>query len=1070
MKRLAMRISRFKLIPASLLSAAVFATTLLSPAPVMAATGDNIPDSFLLGRNANGEPCAASRTWNDPRVTRYDRTYAITCRGVAAGRSQGTLMVINADYPLKRPDEVCADPKAIDITGIGEAKARQCFDKQQGIPQVSASFKRGKLLYRGDAAFTATGPMEAGLRTLAGLAAPIKDRYADNTASIVASALPTVAVPAAVTGATVHENFIPEVVLSNGILLNQQGSFVEASRMLNDGLSRLNIETLAFTRAEFYLEAAIADSNIGQFAAADEHFSDARALLTGAAADKVSAFLLRKLSTYEALDAINRRQYSRALIALQAGETNDNPLMNTATLSTLNQAVSTNAGGAASAVVDRGELSSKLLEAQRNWAASVAYLGVGKADKAEESLDQAVSYVDMLQKSVRADSLLSIKARIQRQNGRLLARDGKNEEAVKSFDCALALLQGIVLTDTGECKFDLRASASLLAASGAGVFAGPVIADTQLERASLLSRDRNVSRDDVIKAYSSAIDSLLAASDVGERQPVELEPYFNILVAQHTANPNAPAAELYFKAIQSVGEPAVARQLAQLQTVVTGDNALGAKVRDRSELERRVIQLRYQIASSSTLDAAAIADLDTQRQTAENQLIEINTELAADPHFRMVDDQLVKVADIRAALNSGEYYLKITQLKQHAYAIVIGKQQTFLYRIEAGSDDLTTIAKRVRGSIRDNSGELPFFDVPAAYALFHLISGPAEKTLRLAKTLIIDPSGPLENLPAATLVTSADSVRAYMKTRDAAPYDYSHVDFVAYRSDVYYALSPRSLLISRSLPPSRAPKPFIGFGENATPPASRDSYAGLKISFGGCQMDYNEFLGIMAANKPVSAREIGLAATALGDVGAPEVTEAAFTDTALMANSDTGAYEQYQVVHFATHGIPESALGCARVPPSLITSVAPIGASGAVVSDGFLTFPEVAQMRFDANLVVLSACDTAAGVSGTLGRLSGQDESAATLDGLVRAFITARARAVLATYWNVPASLDTDHLIQTFYGSGRLYDMATALRTAQTRLIGQPQTSHPYFWGAYVLIGDGSKSMLSPKDMTTASR
>jgi CHAT domain-containing protein len=119
---------------------------------------------------------------------------------------------------------------------------------------------------------------------------------------------------------------------------------------------------------------------------------------------------------------------------------------------------------------------------------------------------------------------------------------------------------------------------------------------------------------------------------------------------------------------------------------------------------------------------------------------------------------------------------------------------------------------------------------------------------------------------------------------------------------------------------------------------------------------------------------------------------------------------------------------------------------------------------------VLSACDTAAGVSGTLGRLSGQDESAATLDGLVRAFITARARAVLATYWNVPASLDTDHLIQIFYGSGRLYDMATALRTAQTRLIGQPQTSHPYFWGAYVLIGDGSKSMLSPKDMTTASR
>ncbi len=1064
-----MRVSSCKLLSASLLSTAIAIAGLA--APVQAAPA-NVPDSFLLGRNANGEPCSASRTWNDPRASRYDRTYAITCRGVAAGRSQGTLMVINADYPLKRTDEVCADEQKIDVKEIGDVKARQCYDKQQGIAEVSASFKRGHLIYRGDAAFTATGPMETGLRTLAGLSAPLKDRYEDNAPSIIATSLPAVAAPDQTTAtAPTRENFIPEVVLSNGILLNQQGSFVEASRMLNDGLSRLEPDTSAFTRAEFDLEAAIADSNIGQFAAADSHFSDAKSLLATAGADKVSAFLLRKQSTYEALDAINRRQYSQALTALQAGETNENPLMNTATLSTLNQAQAGSAGGAASAVVDRGELSSKLLEAQRNWAASVAWLGVGNAPEARKSLDQAVTYVDMLQKSVRADSLLSIKARIQRQSGRLLARDGKNEEAVDSFDCALALLQGIVLTDTSQCRFDLTASAAMLSQNGAGVFAGPVIADTQLERASLLSRNKSVDREIVIRDYSSAIDSLLAASDVGERQPVELEPYFNILVAKAKADPGSDAAELYFKAIQSVGEPAVARQMAQLQTVVTGNTALGAKVRDRSELERRVIQLRYQIASSSTLDAAAIADLDAQRQAAENQLIQINTELAADPQFRLVDDQLVKIADIRAALKPGEYYLKITELKQHSYAIVIGKYQTFLYRIEATTEDLTKISQRVRLSIRDDSGQLPFFDVPAAYALFHLIAGPAEQTLRLAKTIIVDPSGPLENLPAGVLVTSSDSVRNYMKGRAANPYDYSRVDFVAYRSDIFYALSPRSLLISRSLPPSSAPKPFIGFGENAPPPAQKPAYAGLKINFGGCQMDYNEFLGIMASNKPVSAREIGMAARALGDADAPEVTTTAFTDTALMAASDTGAYEQYQVVHFATHGIPESGIGCSRIPPSLITSVAAPDASGNIVSDGFLTFPDVAQMRFDANLVVLSACDTAAGVSGELGRLSGQDESAATLDGLVRAFITARARAVMATYWNVPASTETDLLIQTFYTSGRIYDMSSALRTAQTRLIGQAQYSHPYFWGAYVLIGDGSKSMLSPETkVTTASR
>ena len=1047
------------------LLAAVLGLALTVP---VRATETSAPDSFLLGRDANGEPCTASRTWNDPRVSKYDRTYAIICRGVAAGRSQGTLMIINADYPdaLK---ENCAQDQAAEIKDIGQVQARQCFDGQQGIPLVSASFKRGKYLYRGEAAFTATGPMEAGLRTLAEVAPPIKDRYQDDAASIDPASLPAAPAVSTASAAVGTDSFLPEVTLGQGILLNQQGSYVEASRMLNDGLSRLRPDTATFTRAEFDLEAAVADSNIGQFASADAHFGDAKALLGDNAADKVGTYLLRKLSTYEALDAINRRQWNDALAALQSGEIATNPLMDTATLATLNQSSSSNRASGSTAVVDRGELANKLLEAQRNWAASVAWLGAGDNDKASGALDQAVVYVNLLQQSVRADSLLGMKARIERQRGRLLARQGKTKEAIASFDCALALLQGGVLKDAGGCQFDLAPSAAILSVTGTGAFAGPVIAETQLERASLLSRDTSLSPDNVITAYSGAIDSLLASSDVGERQPVELEPYFDILIRKAAADPASGADELYFKAIQAIGEPAVARQVAQLQTVVTGDSALGAKVRDRSELERRVVQLRYQISTNATLDAATVADLDQQRQTAENELIAINTQLAADPHFRMVDDQLVKIADIRAALKPGEFYLKVTQLKQHAYAVVIGRGETFMYRIAVGSDALTTISNRVRMSIRDDSGQLPYFDVQAAYALFHLISGPAETKLRLARAIIVDPSGPLENLPASVLVTSADSVKRYLASSKTAPYDYSHVDFLAYRADVYYALSPRSLLISRSLPPSQAAHPFIGFGQNAPPPADLASYAGKTINIGGCPMDYGQFLGIMAANKPVSAAEIGLAANALGVSGAPEVTGADFTDTALMRNSDAGAYEQYQVVHFATHGIPESKLGCADVPPSLITSVAPIDASGQIVSDGFLTFPDVAQMRFDANLVVLSACDTAAGVSGQLGRLSGQDESAATLDGLVRAFITARARAVMATYWNVPASGETDQLIQTFYSTARIDDMGSALRRAQTVLIGQPQYSHPYYWGAYVLIGDGSKSMLSSPPITTAS-
>ena len=1029
------------------------------------AQGD--PDSFLLGRDANGEPCQAKRSWDNPHISRYDRSYVITCRGAAASRSQGTILVVNTHYGKPNEDNPCGDEQDVEVKDLGKVKARQCYDKDLGIKVVSASFERDGLIYVGDAAFTAAGPMETALRTLTG-AAQVTDRYQTNTAAINGVDLPAVTVPDADTSAAAAApaggSFDPAITLSNGIALNQQGAFNEASRVLNDGLSRLPPSASDFTRAEFSLEAGLADSNIGQAESAKGHFADAQRLLAGGGGDKTSAYLVRKLSTYEALDSINRRQWPDALQALKAGDIQNAPLMDPAVVNQLNQNTPATNAPASMAVVDRGELSSILLEAERQWASSVALLATGDATNSETALKASVTEVNILQTKVSGDSLLAVKARIQRQFGRLEAFQGKPDDAIASFDCALAILQGGRVTDPSKCVFDPSTGGAAAAA-----LSGPIIAETELERAALLARDPSIGRDSVTGAYSTAVDSLLAASNVGESQPAELQPYFDILVARNAADPSSPAAEDFFRAVQAIGEPAVAQQMAQLQTVVTADPALGAKVRDRSELERRVIQLRYQIATGAATTAADQASLEAQRETAENELDQVNTELANDPHYRLVDDQLVKISDIRAILEPGEYYLKVVQLKQKAYGIVVGRDQTFLYEITQGSDVLTAIATQVRASIRDNSGTLPFFDVRAAYGLFQLISGPAADTLRNARALIVDPSGPLENLPAGVLVTTPDSVRAYMATVATTPNDYSHVDFLASQTDVYYALSPRSLLISRSLPPSTAPKPFIGFGQNAGPPQPTPEQAALIAPFSGCQMTWGDFLSRVSGNKPVSAREIGLAAHELGADGAPEVTGDAFTDTAVEGASNNGDYEQYQVVHFATHGIPETSVGGCDIPPSLITTIAPMDASNRITSDGFLTFSEIAQLRFDANLVVLSACDTAAGVSGELGRLSGQEDSGKTLDGLVRAFITARARAVMATYWNVPASSETDELMGRFYNFGRGLSMGRALRAAQDLLIRQPQYSHPYYWGAYVLIGDGSKRMLTPAPAAMAS-
>jgi CHAT domain-containing protein len=212
---------------------------------------------------------------------------------------------------------------------------------------------------------------------------------------------------------------------------------------------------------------------------------------------------------------------------------------------------------------------------------------------------------------------------------------------------------------------------------------------------------------------------------------------------------------------------------------------------------------------------------------------------------------------------------------------------------------------------------------------------------------------------------------------------------------------------------------------------------------------------------PIDARELTRASTALGLSSAPELIGAAFSDTAVSARTDL---DQFQVLHFATHGLTEGQWGCRQSPPALVTSM------GGEGSDGILSFAEIAKLHLNANLVVLSACDTASGVSNAEARAAGQEESGATLEGLVRAFLAANTRAVLTTYWPISDEGESEALIENFYRAGRTADIAIALKTAQTELMVVPKSSHPIYWGAFFVVGDASKMMLSGVGAQSATK
>jgi CHAT domain-containing protein/tetratricopeptide (TPR) repeat protein len=146
----------------------------------------------------------------------------------------------------------------------------------------------------------------------------------------------------------------------------------------------------------------------------------------------------------------------------------------------------------------------------------------------------------------------------------------------------------------------------------------------------------------------------------------------------------------------------------------------------------------------------------------------------------------------------------------------------------------------------------------------------------------------------------------------------------------------------------------------------------------------------------------------------------------------------YRLLHFAAHGVFDS-----ERPDRSGLLLSRLDAEGRPI-EGFLGLADVYSLRLDADLVTLSACETA------LGReIRGEG-----LIGLTRGFLHAGARRVLASLWSVEDE-STAALMGRFYallGEGR--PAPEALRLARDAVRQKPRWSSPYYWAGFVLEGD----------------
>ena len=389
---------------------------------------------------------------------------------------------------------------------------------------------------------------------------------------------------------------------------------------------------------------------------------------------------------------------------------------------------------------------------------------------------------------------------------------------------------------------------------------------------------------------------------------------------------------------------------------------------------------------------------------------------------------------LRPCLNSlrpGEVFVSVVLGNTEGWTFAMRDGRIEVAQVDGGTARAAALVKRIRASVEINTNNtLPDFDVGDALELYTLVFGGVAAPLEGASALAVAPSGPLLSIPFGLLLTG-----------EADPHALGQAPWLVRRMAISHVPAPANFVsLRKAAGTSRASNPWFGFGDFQPIPLA---LAERSFPASNCAQSARQIAGLPPLT--FAGRELAAARQLLGGRTSDELTGRAYTAAAVQ-HANLGSY---RILHFASHALLPSELKCEN-EPAIITSV-PAGAKDA--SGAFLTASEVSALKLDADVVILSACN-----SGGPGATGGE-----SLSGLARAFFFAGARSMLVTHWSVndqtSAFLVADSL-QRFTGQPSA-GLAEALRQSQLALMGGtvPALAHPFYWAPFALIGEGRTSV-----------
>ena len=988
-------------------------------------------DSFRIG-SGGSVLCTAESLGADRALSgMFDRGYAIVCRDAAI--PVGRIYALRTSGPdpvrrlaaLREEQAACSAPATAPLEGVGSVEVTDCKLKGADVAYRVYQARKGSILYSAEGFAGYDSALRLGLRSV------VADKALPGELSIATTGVGDAAALARVQAGAIDASR----ALAEAYRRNNTGSYAESAEFFSSVSQGGDSQS---AKAEGLSNEALQKSNLGRYDEADALFGRA-AQLVGA-----NPIVARQFRNYRAMHLLNRGDPKAAMAELDkpvpTGPTDSADSVKALVIDAAAAArlsaespASRRLGTSSAALLPEEKIA--ILDGQALQLRGTALRLSGDLAGASAALAQADAKLASV-RGGRVTSIMWMRAQNLADQGGV-AEDAKNvAEAERLYGASVALLEA-----------NYPDTAVLLSARGR--LAGFYARTGQEAKAEALFRE-------IVKGQAN----------IGVSQPAlarVLQPYVEILLKK--GNDPQAVADL-FDATQAIVRPGVAETQAILARELSGGSDEASRLfRQAVNLNRQIERQRLELARLEATPAAAdrprmnalrIALIEAQKDQVATQ-----SRLADFPRFRAVSNATLPLSEVQSQLREGEAYYKMTVVGDRVYALLATPKSARAVRIDASAKDLQGEVDSLRetiSTVEDGKRQTFPFDVGLARKLYVQLFQPFDADLAGVRQLIFEPDGAMLRLPPNLLIASDAGIEAYRKRAeagtDAAVYDFTGLQWFGRDHDVTTSVSARAFRDVRSAPAATAPREYLGLGNNAQPTSAATAD----------RRDCS--LPLAAWAHPISAKELQIARDTLakGDtMSAQIVTGEAFTDNAVKARTDL---DQYRVIHFATHGIVTPPQARCPAQPALLTSF------GGTGSDGLLTFREIFDLRLDADLVILSACDTASKASTAATREAGVATGGdVELDGLVRAFVAAGGRTVLASHWPVPDDYNaTERLITGLFSAPSGTPISTALRLSEQKLMDDPETSHPFYWAAFAAIGDGSVAVVRKTAPAIAAR